>query len=255
MIKPPDDWYKTIWSLKIKDMSWVEDTSSQVDFIEEALELKGSERILDLACGYGRHSLELARRGYKVVGVDITPEFIEDAKKSAAKENLSAAFLCSDIRDIDYENCFDVLLNMADGAIGYLESDEENHKVFNVNAKALKPKGKLLISICSQEHALMHLPKKTWEIGEKSISLAQFDYDEQLKRMFYGGFNVPLGEITKSPKEIKAHSSIRLYSFKEITDILDELDIETQMCFGDYNTNVPHNHKHMQMVIISQKRG
>lgn len=255
MIKPPDDWYKTIWSLKIKDMSWVEDTSSQVDFIEEALELKGSERILDLACGYGRHSLELARRGYEVVGVDITPDFIEDAKKSAAKENLNAAFVCSDIRDIEFENCFDVVLNMADSAIGYLESDEENHKVFKVNAKALKPKGKLLISICSREHALMHLPKKTWEIGEKSISLAQFDYDKQSKRMLYGGFNVPLREIVKSPKEIKAHSSIRLYSFKEITDTLDKLDIETKMCFGDYNKNVPHNHKHMQMVITAQKRG
>lgn len=101
----------------------------------------------------------------------------------------------------------------------------------------------------------MHLPKKTWEIGKKSISLARFDYDEKSKRMLYGGFNIPLGEIAKSPKVIKAHSSIRLYSYKEITEILDKLDIETQICFGDYNTNVPHNHKHMQMVIVSQKRG
>lgn len=255
MIKPPDDWYKTIWSLKIKDMSWVEDTSSQADFIEKALELKGSERILDLACGYGRHSLELARRGYEVVGVDITSEFIEDAKTSAEKENLNATFVCSDIRDIDYENCFDIVLNMADGAIGYLENDEENLKAFKVNANALKPKGKMLISICSQEHALMHLPKKTWEIGEKSISLAQFDYDEKSKRMLYGGFNVSLGEIAEAPKEIKAHSSIRLYSYMEITDILDKLDINTQICLGDYDTNVPQNHKHMQMVIVSQKRG
>lgn len=255
MIKPPDDWYKTIWSLKIKDMSWVEDTSSQVGFIEEALELKGSERVLDLACGYGRHSLELARRGYDVVGVDITPEFIEDAKESAAKENLRVDFVCCDIRDIDYKTCFDVVLNMADGAIGYLESDEENHKVFEANAKALKPKGKILISVCSGEHALMHLPKKMWEIGEKSISLAQFDYDEKSKRMLYGGFSVPLGEVANPPKEIKAHSSIRLYSYKEITDILDKLDIDTQICFGDYDTNIPHNHKHMQMVITAQKRG
>lgn len=255
MIKPPDDWYKTIWSLKIKDMSWVEDTSSQVAFIEEALELKGSERILDLACGYGRHSLELARRGYEVVGVDITQEFIEDAKKSAEKENLNATFLCSDIRDVDYENCFDVVLNMADGAIGYLENDEENHKVFKVNAKALRSKGKILISVCSKEHALTHIPKKTWEIGEKSISLAQFDYNKKLKRMLYGGFNVPLGKVAKPPKEITAHSSIRLYSYKEITDILDKLDIDTKLCFGDYDTSIPYNHKHMQMVIVSQKRG
>ncbi|MBT4816155.1 MAG: class I SAM-dependent methyltransferase, partial [Lentisphaerae bacterium] len=51
-------------------MSWVESTCSQVDFLVDELKLSGSERVLDLACGFGRHSLELARRGYSVTGVD-----------------------------------------------------------------------------------------------------------------------------------------------------------------------------------------
>ena len=71
------------WSLDIKKMSWVEHTVEEVDFIIEALALRGGERVLDLACGFGRHSLELARRGYKVVGVDITPEYIADARRTA----------------------------------------------------------------------------------------------------------------------------------------------------------------------------
>ena len=70
------DWYKKIWTLSIQDMSWVEDTARQVDFLIEKLELKGNENILDLACGFGRHSLELARRGFEVTGVDITPAYI-----------------------------------------------------------------------------------------------------------------------------------------------------------------------------------
>ena len=45
-------------------MSWVEDTNRQVDFLIKQLHLKGTEKILDLACGFGRHSLEFARRGY-----------------------------------------------------------------------------------------------------------------------------------------------------------------------------------------------
>ena len=57
------DWYKNIWSMDIQDMSWVENTKQQVDFLIDRLELKGTERILDLACGFGRHSLEFARRG------------------------------------------------------------------------------------------------------------------------------------------------------------------------------------------------
>ena len=56
------------WTLGIQDLSWVEHTAEEVDFVVEALGLKGVERVLDLACGFGRHSLELARRGYRVVG-------------------------------------------------------------------------------------------------------------------------------------------------------------------------------------------
>ena len=57
------DWYKKIWTLDIQNISWVEDTEHQVDYLIDKLELKGNERILDLACGFGRHSLEFARRG------------------------------------------------------------------------------------------------------------------------------------------------------------------------------------------------
>ena len=93
------DWYKKIWTLDIRNMSWVEDTKRQVDFLIDKLELKGNERILDLACGFGRHSLEFARRGYEVTGVDITPAYIGYAAKQAGKEKLNAAFICRDIRD------------------------------------------------------------------------------------------------------------------------------------------------------------
>jgi len=126
------DWYKHGWTLDIKNQSWVEDTENQVDFIIKTLNLTGKERILDLACGYGRHSLSFARKGYSVVGVDITPEYIDDAEKTAKAESLNAVFINTDIRDVRFENEFDVVLNLADGAIGYLETDEENLKIFGI---------------------------------------------------------------------------------------------------------------------------
>ena len=96
MFKEPDpQWYKKIWSLDMKDMSWVEHTKEEIDFIIDIMELSGSERVLDLACGFGRHAVELARRGYPVVGVDITDEFIKEAKKIASLENLKIEFICA----------------------------------------------------------------------------------------------------------------------------------------------------------------
>lgn len=132
------DWYKKIWAMDIQNQSWVEDTKRQTDFLVEKLNLNGNERILDLACGFGRHSLELARRGFAVIGVDITSDYVEYASAQASNERLNAHFILSDIRQLEFENEFDVVLNMADGAVGYLENEEENLKIFDVVSKALK---------------------------------------------------------------------------------------------------------------------
>ena len=72
--------------------------------------------MLDFACGFGRHSLEFAKRGYDVTGIDITPACIDYANEQAKKENLNAKFICQDIRTITFDKEFDVVLNMADGS-------------------------------------------------------------------------------------------------------------------------------------------
>ena len=126
------------WSLSIKEMSWVEHTREEVDFVVEALALEGGERVLDLACGYGRHSLELARRGYDVVGVDITPAYIADARAAAAGEGLDVTFLQGDVREVPFVDAFDVVLNMADGAIGYFPTEEGNLALFDAIGRSLR---------------------------------------------------------------------------------------------------------------------
>src|SRR5512140_3164181 len=120
------------WTLDIKEMSWVEHATEEVDFLVGALGLQGGERILDLACGYGRHALELARRGYRVVGVDITEPYIQDARATAAREGLAVELLQADVRDLTFRDAFDVVLNMADGAIGYFDAEQENLRLLDV---------------------------------------------------------------------------------------------------------------------------
>jgi 2-polyprenyl-3-methyl-5-hydroxy-6-metoxy-1,4-benzoquinol methylase len=86
--KPRPEWYKKIWSLDIQDMSWVEHTKDEINFIIDIMQLSGTERILDLACGFGRHVIELAKRGFTVVGVDITPEYIKEARRIRFKYSI-----------------------------------------------------------------------------------------------------------------------------------------------------------------------
>lgn len=215
------DWYKQVWSLDIKNQSWTEDTENQVDFIIKTLELTGKERILDLACGFGRHSLSFARRGFCVTGVDITKDYIDDAVKTAKTESLNAEFINADIRDICFENEFDVVLNLADGAIGYLETDEENLKIFDVISHALKSGGKHFMDICNSEHAEHFFPKKAFEIGEKSLALSQFEWDKETRRMLLGCFDIPYGISAQKPY-ITNGAPTRLYSTHEVEYILQQ---------------------------------
>lgn len=245
------DWYKNIWNLDIKNQSWVEDTEHQVTFIKDTLNLNGGERILDLACGYGRHSLSFARKGFEVVGIDLTRAYIEDALYKAEKEALNAQFYCCDIRQIQFENEFDVVLNLADGAIGYLEDDSENLKIFDGIARALKPGGKHFMDVCNAEHAQRFFPKNNWEAGDQALALSTFEWDPQKQIMLYGGFHIPYNKPAKKP-EILYGDPIRLYSIEELEDIFHQRNMNILSTYSNYKGKAS-SPMELQLMVYSEK--
>lgn len=246
------DWYKKIWTLDIQNQSWTEDTKRQVDFVIQKLHLKGGEKVLDLACGYGRHSLELARRGFSVTGVDITPAYIQFAREEARRQGLQAGFLCCDIREIRFDDEFDVVLNMADGAIGYLENDEENRKIFSVAAKALKHGGRHFIDVMNASYADRHFPCRLWEAGEKCLTLSQFEWNNKTRILLYGQCDYPYGQPLAKP-ELTEGNPIRLYSMEEITGILSSVGMSVTESCADFNGKPSSDHD-LQLLICAEKK-
>ena len=218
-------------------------------FLIKQLHLKGTEKILDLACGFGRHSLEFARRGYDVTGIDITPAYIDYANEQAKKENLNAKFICQDIRTITFDKEFDVVLNMADGAIGYLEDDGENHKIFSVIAKALKNGGKHFMDIMNGSYAQTHFPCKLWDAGEKGLTLSAFEWEKDRKTLIYGQVDYMYGEALYKP-EMKEGNPIRLYSLDEITEIFGKLGLRICNSFADFSGK-PSSDNDIQLMVYS----
>ncbi|MBQ6806346.1 MAG: class I SAM-dependent methyltransferase [Lachnospiraceae bacterium] len=251
MVRKKETWYKEGWSLDIKNQSWTEDTKRQIDFLIKTLELTGTEKVLDLACGFGRHSLELARRGFTVVGIDITKEYVEDATKQAAAENLSAKFVHMDIRDVNFKEEFDVVLNMADGAIGYLENDAENLKIFDVIAKSLRPGGKHIMDIMSADYADTHFPCNLWDMGQNGITLSKFEWNQESKIMLYGQNDFAYGDVLTIPK-FESGDPIRLYHRKEIEQIMKKRDMQVKQVFGNFN-EMAKNDTEIQMIVCSEK--
>lgn len=241
----------TGWTLDIKNQAWTEDTENQVDFLIRAMNLNGNERILDLACGYGRHALSFARRGYSVTGVDFTEAYIKDAKENTAASGLNAKFILSDIRDVGFLEEFDVVLNLADGAIGYFDTDEENLKIFDVVARALKPGGKHFMDICNASHAELYFPKKGWLTGEKELSLSEFTWDEKRRQMRFYGYQLPYGEATCKPARKEAEPT-RLYSKEELEEILAARNMKIEAAYSDYY-GAEASSKSLQLMVYSRK--
>jgi cyclopropane fatty-acyl-phospholipid synthase-like methyltransferase len=124
-------------------------TMQEVDFLIEELKLEQGNRILDIGCGAGRHSLELARLGFESVGVDISSGLIEVAKTVADKEKLKATFYLQDARELEFNNEFDAAICLCEGAFG-LAGDEVGHRaILSGIYKALKPGGTFILTAIS----------------------------------------------------------------------------------------------------------
>ncbi len=251
MIAKNKSWYKEIWTLDIKNQSWTEETVMQVDFLIKALHLQGGERILDLACGFGRHSLELARRGFSVVGVDITKDYVADAQKQAQQEQLPAEFHCMDVREVPFAEEFDVVLNLGDGAIGYLENEAENLKIFDVIARALRPGGQHVMDIMNADYADSHFPCNLWDAGKKGLTLSRFEWNPETNIMLYGQNDFAYGQALTAPS-FGAGDPIRLYHAAEVRQIMEQRNMHVDTVYGKFD-GTPGGENEIQMIVVSKK--
>jgi D-alanine-D-alanine ligase len=168
----PDWWSRIFNSLYLKtDADVVDDiniTREEVDLFSRVLNLSPDDHILDLCCGHGRHSLELARRGFRnVEGLDRSHYLIQKAKNQAKKEGLNVKFREGDARKLPYSpDTFDVVLILGN-SFGYFETVEEDLKVLKEVFRVLKPWGKILIDVANGEYLKNNFQPRSWEWIDK----------------------------------------------------------------------------------------
>jgi SAM-dependent methyltransferase len=226
----PQDWYATAFDGMSAEMAWTERTGSEIKRALTMLRPEGGERILDLACGTGRHSLELVRHGFSVVGVEISAELVEIAQKDAEEQGLETTFLEGDLRELDFEDEFDIVLNLNDGAVGYFETDEENHRTFEVISRALKSGGQNLVQVPNVLYARAHLPQRSWIPSSTMIELVEHRWNK--KERYMEGAMIPLrfGEVLEGlDKRIEFRQ--RLYTVEELGEIYASVAMTLERVF------------------------
>ncbi len=134
----------------------VQEAQNFLDNLLAYLHPKPDARILDLACGKGRHSVYLNQKGYDVTGVDLAPHSIADAK---TYENEKLHFEVHDMREVFRPNAFDFVLNLFT-SFGYFASETENVVALKAIAESVKPGGKLVIDFLNADKVVAGLVKE-----------------------------------------------------------------------------------------------
>jgi len=224
-------------------------TEVETEFILESLGVKKGARIFDLACGFGRHSINLARRGYEVAGLDLSMAMLQRALTEAQRHALSIKFIHGDMRELNFNEIFDACF-LWQTSFGYFD-DRTNFKVLQGVHRALKSGGRVLIDMVNRDYVVAEMPSRTWWEGVECVFLeeVEFDYETSVlhtKRSF-------IYEDGSPPQEFNSY--IRLYSLHELNQILSIAGFDLLEVTGDLSHRGsflgPNSHS---MILLAEKR-
>jgi len=206
------------------------------------LNLSKNVNCLDLACGKGRHSIFLNKKGLKVTGVDLSSNSILEAKPF---ENETLTFDTHDMRDVYKENTFDVVFNLFT-SFGYFDDYSDNLKVLSSINNMLLPDGMVVIDFMNADFALDHLVEK--EV--KTLDGIDFNITKS-----YDGNHI-FKNIDFLDKEKDFHFQEKVQAIKkdEFELLLEKAGFEIQDVFGDFSLSPFNKKEYDRLIIIAKKK-
>lgn len=252
------DWYKKWFSSEYYFELYAhreeKDTRTIVNLIQRNIELPTKSTLLDLCCGAGRHSIEFARRGYDVTGIDISSFMIEKAKDSFKKNKeigLKIQFFIMDMKDFNFNNTFDIAVNLF-SSFGYFINDEENFSLFSNVKSSLKKNGYFVFDFLNRYYLIKYLvPLTKTKIKDKLIlQKRRIENNFVFKDIYICKKNFHNDCIRRKPDFIER---IKLYGFTEIRNELRKSNFEIINIFGDYFGNKYNELNSKRLIIFAKK--
>jgi 2-polyprenyl-3-methyl-5-hydroxy-6-metoxy-1,4-benzoquinol methylase len=250
-------WYEELYenyAQKYDSECFVQGTVGECDFIEQEISHDKSLNILDIGCGTGRHAIELAKRGYKVTGVDLSENQLKRAKEKAEEAGLAIDFQIQDARNLPFDVEFDLAIMLCEGGFSLMETDEMNFEILKNATKALKDNGKLIFTTLNGLFPLFHSVKEFYESQQKEGQAHCKDCSFDL--MTFRDHNTTVIEDDSgNKKELKSNE--RYYVPSEITWLLKSLGYTKIDIFGaklgEFSRNEKLTTDDFEMLIVAEK--
>ncbi len=240
----PPEWWKSLFnSLYLKtDGDVVENplnTAREVDLLIQLADLKPTDELLDLCCGQGRHSLELAKRGFENVwGIDRSRFLIRLAKKRARQLQLRLNFSEGDARHFKLPESSRDCIFLMGNSFGYFERVEDDLAVLQTTKRVLKSEGKLLLDLVDGDWMRKHFEPRSWEwINHNHFVCRERSLSADGRRV------VCREVIVHAERGVLADQfyAERLYTFDEIHDLLEQVGFIDITCHGSVSPDSSRN--------------
>lgn len=220
-------------------------TSAETDFVVKQLQLTQPAKILDVPCGNGRISVELAKRGFELTGVDIAEEFIDEAKSNSMQIGVNVDWQLRDMRDLPWSGEFEGAFCFGN-SFGYLE-DKANADFLKAVSRTLKPGGRFILDAPATAECILpnFQPNRSFELAGIKVD-TEHRYDHELGRMFNDFTFTRNGVVDKRP------SSQRTYTYHELTELLRTAGLELVAAYGSLTEEL-FKLGAQRLLLVSQK--
>jgi ubiquinone/menaquinone biosynthesis C-methylase UbiE len=222
-VNAPEDWWKDFFTGLIVEF-WraampPEATRAEADLFEKELAVSPGQRLLDVPCGDGRLARELAQRGYRVTGVDISEDFLAAARKSAAREGLSVEWRQAEMRDLPWQDEFDGAF-CGGSSFGFL-GDAGDSAFLEAVARAVKPGARFAIDAVKAAEVVLpqFRPRHEMELGDIRFA-ADNRYDRE------SGWMENSYTVTRGDRSETRLARQRIYTYREVVQMLQAAGFE-----------------------------
>ncbi len=217
---------------------------AEVAALVSLLGLDTPRNILDLACGFGRHTNRLAALGHTLTGVDRSPGFLDLARQDAAARNVHVRYQLGDMRELEFEAEFDYVLLLFT-AFGYFEDGENYQVLVNVH-KALRPGGVFVFDTPNRDALAKLLPPFLVMEKEGNLMIDRHSFDSLQGRLYNKRIVIRDGIRKDKP------NFVRIYSPSELATLLPRVGFSSYKFYGGFDGR-PHAYDSGRMVVIAQK--
>jgi SAM-dependent methyltransferase len=227
-----------------------ERTQREVAFVCQTLGLGPGDEVLDLCCGHGRHSIELAVRGLQVTGLDLNEGLLDQARNGADERGLVLDLVHGDMRAIPFRSRFDAVINMF-SSFGYLESEEDDLRALTGVRDALKVGGGLLLDMINREWVISNYVENEWREDDSGALVLEHREIDLLTSINHITFTL-VGPDGTARESVGHH--IRLYTLTEIVRMLGRSGLQYEQVYGGFEGE-PYEVDSRRMIVVARKSG